>query len=234
MNLEVYEASGIRYVGRKREGAEDHCADSWIANTTEQEYRLSQMENVEYVLDIGSHIGTFALYALTNYPEWKIVGVEPHPDNFSLTEMNLLSFSNHDAVYGYVGYEENLYLMSSKYSSASHFMTSQHTGTEQEFTMSEDQPKKYTVEDLLAMFEYPRFDALKIDCEGGEFDIIANISDEVLAQISYISGEHHSNLEVFEDIIAKRLISAGFAMEYTQRDYDRGLFFAKNTLRQNR
>ena len=58
------------------------------------------------------------------------------------------------------------------------------------FQEGEDVPI-ITIRDIIDKYSIPKCSILKIDCEGCEYDIIENISSEVLAYFDYIQIEYH-------------------------------------------
>jgi hypothetical protein len=53
-------------------------------------------------------------------------------------------------------------------------------------------PKKYDLAERTTKFSKDIIDFLKIDCEGGEWDILSNLSDQELKRIKIISLEYHN------------------------------------------
>ena len=52
----------------------------------------------DVIIDIGGHIGLFALYASLSSPNGKIISIEPHPENFSLLKENMINNNLHKII----------------------------------------------------------------------------------------------------------------------------------------
>jgi FkbM family methyltransferase len=83
--------------------------------------------------------------------------------------------------------------------------------------------------DLASIFdeaEFERVDLLKIDCEGGEYDIIADATDEVLSRVDRLCMEFHE-LHPSHDHrkLAQRLQQCGFQVTVQRPWFER--FFGK-------
>jgi hypothetical protein len=90
-------------------------------------------------------------------------------------------------------------------------------GESTEYALGSDGQKSEEVEcvDLQKVFELTgvdSFDFVKIDIEGVEREIFANVSDEVLLRIKALSLEWHHSMDELE-LIAQRLRRLGFVAE---------------------
>ena len=82
-----------------------------------------------------------------------------------------------------------------------------------------DAPKRevpsITLDELLDAHELTNVDLLKVDCEGGEYDIISHASDGALARIERFTMEWHlvgDATERLRTAMVERLTDAGFRM----------------------
>jgi len=152
------------------------------------------------VLDLGGHIGCFAVYAL-NQGAKKVVSVEPHPDNCEMFEMNLKDHDNVDLYQAavvestYIGNAVPLYCTGRK-------GTSTHSLYSFYRRKTVDVPVM-TLDDLL---HSSRISAVKIDIEGSEYRLM----DDILRlfpkfHVQMIGMELHAAKDEWK-ILAKRFV----------------------------
>lgn len=55
----------------------------------DQEYKFSSKTKSPFIIDCGSHIGLSILYFKKIYPDSKIIGFEPSPENFQILQKNI-------------------------------------------------------------------------------------------------------------------------------------------------
>ena len=83
----LYLKNGLKIKLRTKSTDLQAFANVWILKEYEME-GFEIMEN-DLIIDVGGHIGLFALYASLKCPEGKVISVEPHPQNFSLLKENM-------------------------------------------------------------------------------------------------------------------------------------------------
>tara|TARA_Y100000590_G_scaffold163082_1_gene186955 strand:- start:2347 stop:3351 length:1005 start_codon:yes stop_codon:yes gene_type:complete len=156
-----------------------------IANIfVKNEYDFLKVKN-KTVLDIGANIGDTAIFFACRGAN-KIIGVEPFHKNFNLAKKNISSNN----------FQDKIYLTRSACSSKNGSIKINpqfDSGIESKMENSqegEDVPM-ITIRDIIDKYSIPKCSILKIDCEGCEYDIIENISSEVLAYFDDIQIEYH-------------------------------------------
>jgi FkbM family methyltransferase len=150
------------------------------------EYEVPGLDDVEVVVDLGSHIGTSILFFRARYPEARIYGFEPDPATFAKLEANV---AGHDgvtvqrrAVTG-AGGESVLYASSySLRSSLARGWADSRSVTVPAVTFDE----------LVAELRLDRIDLLKLDVEGAEYGVLAG--SKGLQRVRAIAGELHPQL----------------------------------------
>lgn len=178
------------------------------------------------IVDIGAGAGDFAISVALRGPRSKIFAFEPWRESFDLMRENLAlnGISNvepfAEAVAGRSG---ELFLYTA-------------TGIEGQHRTSDSGPSGVSVPAVTLSQLFTRSgivvcDFLKIDCEGGEFDILFHAGDDALARIRHIAMEYHDGVTSYShrDLVAF-LESRGFT---TQRRPSRahanlGFLFAAN------
>ena len=202
---------------------------------SEGEYNAEGYEigNADTVVDVGGHIGCFAVYAAMRAVDGRIFTFEPMSENYQLLksniELNRLNnvVAKRSAVVG--GPKRTMRLFVVDYNTGAH-------SVKPENAESLDRYQDVSAISLEAIFErnaIQKCDFLKLDCEGGEFDILLNSSDSVLSRVERIAMEWHassmeSKLPESRQLV-NRLIDLGFCIdkyvEFTLFRY--GYLFAK-------
>ena len=175
------------------------------------------------VLDIGSHIGLYAMYISQKSPKTKIFCFEPVKDNFNLLKENI---SNNLL--------ENVRICNSAVSNRVE---------KGEIFLSEDQSAHSlvqksgrrekidttTLENIIDENHIERISVLKLDCEGSEYDIIDSLSDEILKKIENICLEYHlkSNTDARFESLKNKLMEHKFQLEILPTYEKLGMIFAK-------
>ncbi|HAU39909.1 MAG: FkbM family methyltransferase [Candidatus Peregrinibacteria bacterium GW2011_GWF2_43_17] len=139
------------------------------------------------IIDIGAHKGFFVLYARSLNPTVPIYTFEPEEKNFQELKANLMRngiqnvFSKNSAVSVKEG-SVDLYISSDSHNHS--------------LVMAGANKKKVnatTLEKILN--KIGQCDVVKMDCEGSEFDIFANLPDTVFAKIPVFFIEYHEYTE---------------------------------------
>jgi FkbM family methyltransferase len=138
------------------------------------------------VIDIGANIGAFSLLVPSKI---SVLAFEPEPHNFSILQSNLIENKRTNVIaqqvaLGYPGKTKVLDLQG---------------GT---FMDAEDgiEVKRISINDV----KFDRCDFFKIDCEGAEYQIFDDMTDETLKKIKRIAAEFHPfNDEWHRELIAR-------------------------------
>jgi FkbM family methyltransferase len=140
------------------------------------------------IVDIGAHIGAFAVKADSVFPGRTIIALEPVPANFRLLRQNLKrngcrsGVALEMAVTATTG-RTMVYLDPAN--------TAGHS-TAVHVSQVATPAKGITLADLVKRYDLPRLGFLKIDCEGGEYGILLASDFHALApRISNLALEYH-------------------------------------------
>lgn len=142
-------------------------------------YRVrKEMLKSGVVLDIGSNIGDFAIYASQFAP---VIAYEPQPDNWRMLLMNL--DINKDVLKHPITPINKAIGLKGEFTidnSSGHSQVGKEGAKCQSITFDE------------AVKDIKQIDILKADVEGSEYDLFDNCSDENLKRIRYLTMELHS------------------------------------------
>jgi FkbM family methyltransferase len=181
------------------------------------------------VVDIGAHVGVFALWAATWYPANHLICVEPSSESFTilrrncadnhLTNVNLVQC----ACAGYTG-------TSRLYSRGQLSMNTLYTrdGLGSSFQELERVPV-ISLDDLLAKFHIKNVGLLKLDCEGAEYEVLMSASEATLRRCKHIVLEYHLGLTTtLPHALACFLGEKGFEVAiHPPRSKEDGYLYAK-------
>ncbi len=205
-------------------------------------YRVEELPRVpQYVVDIGAHIGTFALRVHQRSRFTKVVCVEAHPGNIPALAANVSDFA--EIVPAACTYESgDLVLRSTLYDGTENTGGSG-LGRPSSWPSLRDRPcpeggseqvagadatdgvyrleplaTRITLEEIANRFQLPRIDVLKLDCEGSELSILEHCRLDLLRMVV---GEYHDH-SAFRSLLARRF--AGWHVRWI-KDGPSGLFW---------
>ncbi len=143
------------------------------------------------IIDIGGHIGSFAIHAATRYPTLKVHSFEPVPANYALLSENLrlnglterVSASNVAVASG--GGDRTI------------FASAANSGMNSFFPLAGDGATRLTVptirlNEYLSKRSIGGIFVLKLDCEGAEYEILYQCDPAALQRTKLILLEYHT------------------------------------------
>jgi len=150
-----------------------------------REYFLSCKENIEHILDCGANTGLSAVWFATQFPQAKVIAIEPDFHNFTLLCRNVSPYPNviplHSAVW-----------------STSCYVALQNLGVEPDAFQfgicSPDTPNSVRALDIstiCATYELKSIDILKMDIEGGERVVFSVNCNDWLKRAQILLIEFH-------------------------------------------
>ena len=187
--------NGIKFLFRARTLDRTVLKDVWTKGVYEK--KGFEINETDTVVDIGGHIGAFSVFAANQARKGKVLAFEPFKENYDLlvSNINLNGFKNVIVENKGIGKEDGssrFYLRPKKlekgeiaYNTGGH---SFHLIKESDTYM--DVPT-LSFDSMVDEFKLDKIDFLKMDCEGAEFEIIYNASEESLAKVSKITMECH-------------------------------------------
>lgn len=210
--------------------------DIWIVKETclDKDYEVNgaQIEDGWQVIDIGAGLGDFVLSVANTRPKCKIWAFEPFPESYELLQENIelnqignvQSFQT--AVSGETG-SMKMYLTGA----AVQHIASTEDSPAAVYDAPSIEVQSRSINDLFTEKGLTHCDFLKMDCEGGEFDILLNATPETLAKIHQICLEYHNNATSFtHSDLEDFLITNGFTVRTVKNpvhDY-LGFLYAQN------
>jgi len=177
------------------------------------------INNEDVIIDVGAHIGLFALYVAQFCKNGKIFCLEPDPENFKLLErnLNLNQISNvliFNMAVSKTSSKINLYKNDDK--SGHSIVLPSSNSIEVEST---------TLNDFLHKSKIIHCSLLKLDCEGAEYEIIESLYKVNFQIFQNIILEYHlldSKPDLITNLI-KNLENNSFSVIKNNAEYSMGI-----------
>jgi FkbM family methyltransferase len=171
--------------------------DVWIIKETclDRVYELNAtpIQDDWTIIDVGAGLGDFAISVAYEHPGCQVYAYEPFPESFRLLEENirLNSTSNVIAFPVAVGAQSGAMTLFTTGAAV------QHTTINASRQADAISVQGLCLDDVLEVNAIKVCDFLKIDCEGGEFDILLNASEATLQKVKNICLEYHDGVTRF-------------------------------------
>ncbi|HCS38948.1 MAG TPA: FkbM family methyltransferase [Anaerolineaceae bacterium] len=169
--------------------------DLWILKETllDRQYELVSLplQDGWTIIDIGAALGDYAVWAAKQTPHGRLIAVEPFPPSMSLLRTNL--DKNHV-------YNVEIFAGAVAASSGTTSLQVEKGSVVQNSTAIGQKSgqavevKTASLDDLFTRFGVLQCDYLKMDCEGGEYEILFTASAQSLSRIDRICMEVHDGM----------------------------------------
>lgn len=194
-----------------RSGTSDISVFNQIFLHGEYENKYRIVPNI--IVDCGANIGLSSVFFINEFPNARIIAIEPEKSNFEMLLKNAEKYQNIECLnYGIWSKSCNL-LIENNGSGNWGFTT-------KEVDFDDDRViKSISIEDILALKDIDYIDILKIDIESAEKEVFENISKELLNKVRVIIIELHDRMKrncskTFFDSIADYNYDLEFKGEY--------------------
>ena len=207
--------------------------ENFNENNPYLKFKKNELAN-STIIDIGSNIGAFTIYASKQYPFSKIFSFEPDHINYEklLKNISLNKITNVVASNHAVGKNNGIVKLYSdefgKFGTVGSSLT--------KIGPKSTNVKCDSLEEILNANNIKICDLLKVDCEGGEYDIILSSNKKILQNINSIAMEYHninghSGIELkkfledigYDTIICPNTINAKYGFIYATKIKDKKL-----------
>lgn len=149
------------------------------------------------IVDVGAHIGAFTKLCAWKWPHGKLYAYEANPRNWEVLDMNLADIKEKTVIYkgALVGKEPTNKRLVIREEEAARITGGWGIIYEQEEYEPEAGVAFEPIENFFYVSElFPvldKVDILKLDCEGSEFSIIQEMTEEELYKVDYLVAEIH-------------------------------------------
>jgi FkbM family methyltransferase len=143
-----------------------------------------------HVLDIGAHVGTFATQLASVHPRATIDCFEPAPDTYSFLNRNVEANGNTERVHTYqqaITGENGFAVLDLQGAGSGH----NHLAFDDHIDGSGVRVETVPFDDVVANARGP-VEFIKMDCEGGEYDLVYKSSKESWANVQRLVLEYHT------------------------------------------
>jgi FkbM family methyltransferase len=209
--LVPYSRDGISLLVR----AEVAAAEQMIVREVQDSYAWDF--TISRAVDVGAHIGAWTLGALHLFESARVAAIEVDSANLEVLHANLDAVPRAVVVGAHCGYTPGDYEVARhRYNSGSTRVIAQASRDDYDPTAwsLHPVPTRLTVEDVMRQCGFASIDTLKLDCEGGEVDIVNHLAPATLAGLHHLVGEVHMPPDEFERLTDDRLSRAGFRLTY--------------------
>ncbi len=194
-----------------------------------REYRAA--ENIiksakEPIVDVGAHAGFFSLYCRALNRLVKIYALEPEVDNIKMFKQHI-KINNIKGVKLIAGAlagasgERELVISADSHN---------HRLAPADSLSKENRVKAYSIADFCQENKLTAISLLKMDIEGGEYEVLASTSPRILSMVGAVIMEYHNSRTNNFKIIENQLRKNGFSVEIFPSHFDKnmGFIFARN------
>ncbi len=196
-----------------------------------REYRVAEeiiRSATEPIVDVGAHVGFFSLYARAFNSKVKIFAIEPEPQNLILMEKHFQnnSVKNIKIITGALAGESGQRNLVVAEDSHNHYLL----GGNNFEAKKKISVETFSLADFCAKNKIKKISLLKMDIEGGEFEVIKSLSPADFLLFRNVILEYHNGNG--RDYRALELIlrEHGFGVQIFPSKFDKtmGFIFARN------
>lgn len=217
---------------------DDASESVWIEIFKEREYKAAELvigNASGPILDVGAHVGLFEIYVRSLNKTVPIFAIEPEEVNFKTLEENikgnkLTKIKTFQMALG--GRTESGRLVVSS-DSHNHRLESAPVSGEpvEEGDTQANQPIEIlSLRDFLDKEKIATVSLLKMDIEGGEYDVFSACMPADFVRIKYVIMEYHNYGGLHYKVLETQLRENGFGVQIFPSKFDKrmGFIFARN------
>lgn len=215
----------------------DEAAQSvWAEIFKEREYKIAEQiisTATEPILDVGAHVGLFVLYSRSLNKKVPIFAIEPENKNFELLNQNIkdnkfTKVKTFQVALG--GRTTQTSLLVSPDSHNHHLIGAPIANGQVDEKEIEQTIKMHSLRDFLDQEKIKRVSLVKMDIEGGEYDVFSACMPEDFARLNAVVMEYHNYAGLNYKEIESQLRGNGFGVQIFPSKFDKtmGFIFANN------
>lgn len=174
--------------------------------------------NINTVVDIGANIGVFSILCAHLWPNAKIKSYEPCYGNYNILIKNIENIVN------ICGYKVAVIASDKKEAYLTREGCEENLGGSR---VSDKGSEKISCTHIKNIITNEDIDLLKIDCEGGEGEILPYLNSiNYFNKIKIMVGEYHTPFEYVVDLLNKTHYVIKVPNPYLDKDFGSGTFQA--------
>lgn len=159
----------------------------------EEEYKIKGL-NPKVIIDVGANIGDSTIYFAKKYPKAVIYAYEPAKSVFKILSKNLEQNN--------VGNVQTFQLGVGSKKGSVYFYENSKSGLSSLYLKGDTQKRQkinlVTLSQVIKKHKITSCDLLKIDCEGGEFDILLKLKRNIYSHVKNIVVEYHDKITDYQ------------------------------------
>lgn len=176
--------------------------------------------DVRFVVDVGANVGFSVIHWLARFPGAEVLAFEPHPVHAAQARRNLAlnpGGGRATLVEAGAGASARTLLLTDEGSSSRVLGEGE----------GEGEGLSVRLVDLFPMLAGRRVDLLKLDCEGGEYELLADGRFAALDVRAIVMEWHQRGATHGRDWCLERLAALGFRIEEAEQAPDHGMLWAE-------
>jgi FkbM family methyltransferase len=154
-----------------------------------KDYDIPLAVKPQLIIDAGANVGYAAIYFANQYPEAKIIAIEPEEYNYQMLKENTANYPNIKLVKAGIWNKDTWLKISNPESGNWQFMV------EEIEAGDENAIKAVTIGEILKTSGFPVIDILKMDIEGAEKEVFSTNYEEWLDKVKILIIELHDRLK---------------------------------------
>lgn len=176
---------------------------------------------IDPILDIGAHAGFFSLYCRALNPEVTIYAIEPLTENLAALNEHLVN----NQIRGVNVIEAAMAGATAKRK----LVVTEDNHNNFLGEMGDREVRAYSFRDFCKKNKIKKVALIKIDIEGGEYEIVDSLEAEDFAKIPAIILEYHNGERNYKEL-EEKLRENGFGVQIFPSKFDKsmGFIFANN------
>jgi FkbM family methyltransferase len=194
------------------------------------EYRIVEeivRDAKDAVIDVGAHAGFFTLFAWSLNRGVRIISIEPEPGNLKalqrhISDNNAKNITVYEGAVGASSGRRHLYLAKDNHN---HYLVDRGQNVDKSIIVN-----SWSLSEIMKKSIINSVSLIKIDVEGGEYEIFKGLDESDFKKIKNFYIEYHENGKKKREEIENRLRENGFGVRVFPSKFDKkmGFIFANN------
>ena len=179
MRLKLRTRQGVALTARLR----DVNGPAEVFGGAEYTHDWIDWTRIEYVIDLGAHVGSFAIWAAT-HARCRVASFEPNPDVRRLLQLNVdrLGLASRVAVHPEAVASQR---------GTRRFLPAQDSAASGLSDSGALEVETIPLSEAISLSGFPRVDLVKVDIEGAEFEVFRAPEPSALASVAFWIVECH-------------------------------------------
>jgi FkbM family methyltransferase len=185
-------------------------------------------KQTDIVVDIGAHKGYFSVFASYEAKKGKVFAFEPFKKNYDALNANIrLNKRKNIKAYnlGIAGSKKNIVLYANAGNAGG--MSVVADWFKKEKNVESHKISCISLQDVFSLCKIKQIDYLKVDCEGGEYDILLNAKPATMKKVHKIGMEFHQIGKLKVGLLEKFLKQNGYRIRIYNHENIIGLLYAE-------